>query len=80
MNRQERAVTFAASTVTPQVIGAFPQLVAAAKPPRRDLPYHDQALRRLRPLRRRRERIARPFLVFMRARKPWFFLRRRLLG
>ena len=35
---------------------------------------------RLRPLRRRRERTARPCRVRMRSRKPWVFLRRRLLG
>ena len=36
--------------------------------------------RRERPLRRRRERIARPCRVRMRARNPCFFFRRRLLG
>lgn len=39
-----------------------------------------QTVRRLRPLRRRRERIARPWRVLMRKRKPCFFFRRRLLG
>ena len=39
-----------------------------------------QTVRRLRPFRRRRERIARPCLVRIRARKPCFFLRRRLFG
>src|SRR5690606_36956597 len=39
-----------------------------------------QALRRLRPLARRRARILRPSAVFMRARKPWSRLRLRLLG
>lgn len=41
---------------------------------------HAQALRRLRPLRRRRARIARPWRVRILARNPWVFLRRRLLG
>lgn len=39
-----------------------------------------QAERRLRPLRRRFEMIARPFRVRMRSRKPWRRLRRRLFG
>lgn len=39
-----------------------------------------QTARRLRPLRRRRDRTARPCRVFMRDRKPCFFLRRRLFG
>ena len=39
-----------------------------------------QTVRRLRPLRRRRERTLRPFLVLIRSRKPCVFLRRRLLG
>ncbi len=39
-----------------------------------------QTVRRLRPLRRRRDRMARPWRVFMRDRKPCFFLRRRLFG
>src|SRR5690606_15391013 len=39
-----------------------------------------QALRRLRPLARRRARILRPSAVAMRARKPWSRLRLRLLG
>src|SRR5690606_13825395 len=40
----------------------------------------NQALRRLRPLARRRARTLRPSAVFMRARKPWSRLRLRLLG
>src|SRR5690606_22991907 len=43
-------------------------------------PQDDQALRRARPLARRRARILRPSAVFMRARKPWSRLRLRLLG
>lgn len=39
-----------------------------------------QTQRRLRPLRRRRASTARPCAVFIRLRKPCFFLRRRLLG
>ncbi len=39
-----------------------------------------QTVRRLRPLRRRRERTLRPFLVLIRSRKPCVFLRRRLFG
>ena len=39
-----------------------------------------QTVRRLRPLRRRAERTARPVFVLIRARKPCVFLRRRLLG
>src|SRR6187402_2892445 len=39
-----------------------------------------QTVRRLRPLRRRRERTLRPFFVLIRSRKPCVFLRRRLLG
>ena len=39
-----------------------------------------QTVRRFRPLRRRRLRTARPWRVFMRSRKPCFFLRRRLFG
>ncbi len=39
-----------------------------------------QTVSRLRPLRRRRDRIARPCLVLIRRRKPCFFLRRRLFG
>ena len=40
----------------------------------------DQALRRARPLARRRAMICRPLFVAIRARKPWVRLRRRLLG
>ena len=40
----------------------------------------DHTDRRLRPFARRRERTARPCRVRMRTRKPWVFLRRRLLG
>jgi len=36
--------------------------------------------RRLRPFFRRRERVARPQTVFMRARKPCLFMRRRFRG
>jgi hypothetical protein len=39
-----------------------------------------QAARRVRPLPRRAERIARPARVRMRSRKPWVFARRRLFG
>src|SRR5690606_15248475 len=49
-------------------------------PGRGDGPARDQALRRLRPLARRRARILRPPTVFIRARKPWSRLRLRLLG
>jgi len=39
-----------------------------------------QAARRLRPLRRREDRMARPARVRMRSRKPWVLCRRRLFG
>ena len=39
-----------------------------------------ETLRRLRPLRRRAARIARPARVRMRSRKPWVFARRRVFG
>src|SRR5690606_40792865 len=39
-----------------------------------------QTVRRLRPLARRRDRTWRPFLVAMRARKPWVRARLRVLG
>src|SRR5690606_15777295 len=42
--------------------------------------HRHQAVRRLRPLARRRARILRPSAVAMRARKPWSRLRLRLLG
>lgn len=40
----------------------------------------NQTARRLRPLARRRDRTARPFLVAMRARKPWVRARLMVLG
>ena len=42
--------------------------------------YEELTVRRLRPCARRRARILRPFAVFIRARKPCTFLRRRLWG
>jgi hypothetical protein len=39
-----------------------------------------QTVSRLRPLRRREARTARPALVLIRTRNPWVFLRRRLFG
>jgi hypothetical protein len=44
------------------------------------LPESAQAERRVRPLARRAERIARPARVRIRSRKPWVFERRRLFG
>ena len=52
--------------------------LAEARPTREEVLL--QAAIRLRPRRRRALRIRRPPRVRMRARKPWFFLRRRLLG
>lgn len=71
-------------TVDPAVLAARPYPlrprcgVRAAL--RADRSVQLQTVRRLRPLRRRRERIARPCLVRIRERKPCFFLRRRLFG
>ena len=43
-------------------------------------PAQPETLRRLRPLRRRAARIARPARVRIRKRKPWVFARRRVFG
>lgn len=51
-----------------------------AFPPRPGWICRRQTVRRSRPLRRLRESTFRPFLVRMRSRNPWVFLRRRLLG
>ena len=55
-----------------QAVGGGEHAVLLRPPP--------QAARRLRPLRRRLDRIARPARVRIRRRKPWVLCRRRLFG
>lgn len=77
---RQRATLSASEAVAAQELDSTPQLVAPAESLGRSRRFHRQALRRLRPLRRRLASTARPLRVFIRARKPWFFLRRRLFG
>ena len=88
MDRGQSSVSSATSAVAGQEVGLVSEPVlgpqAFGRTRRlgtgRAKPAHDQALRRLRPLRRRRARMAWPWRVRMRTRKPCFFLRRRLFG
>jgi hypothetical protein len=77
-----------AATSSPATTNRCGELVAAPQSIRRG--QHDclhphphvggQADRRVRPLARRVEMMARPARVRMRSRKPWVFARRRLFG
>src|SRR5690606_22372075 len=74
MERGEGAMAAPPGAVAALVVGA----AAEGLPPRQPLArgcrgrgHGPQTVRRLRPLRRRRARTLRPFLVLIRSRKPW---------